>query len=309
MQTETHTDHPLEERLAALADRRPRGDAALFIEKVRADLWSLRSALPADAWQAAIGRLRGGALAEVVLADPFTRHAHAQPRGYPGDAALLDYIYEAGSHGGRPDAGSLGAQVYAHNLATPACAAVRWRKRLLSDRLRALPPTATALSLACGHLRECLDVVRTGGALPTVHGMDLDAASLAEARRSLAGAPVHLHQAGARALLKGTFEPALRELDFAWSAGLYDYLDAPAAAAVSAGLVDRVRVGGRVLVANFVPGIPDAGYMETFMRWQLVYRTEAELAATFADLGDSVSVQTWRGPFGNIAYAEATRRR
>jgi hypothetical protein len=35
--------------------------------------------------------------------------------------------------------------------------------------------------------------------------------------------------------------------------------------------------GGRLLLANFLPDIWGAAYMESFMGWQLIYRTPEQL--------------------------------
>ncbi|MFQ5432511.1 MAG: hypothetical protein ACE5EN_08400 [Nitrospinota bacterium] len=42
--------------------------------------------------------------------------------------------------------------------------------------------------------------------------------------------------------------------------------------------------GGRILVSNFLPGIKDIGFMETFMDWRLIFRDQAQLNAIVADI-------------------------
>ena len=34
---------------------------------------------------------------------------------------------------------------------------------------------------------------------------------------------------------------------------------------------------GRLVVANFLPGIRDVGYMESYMDWKLIFRTRREM--------------------------------
>jgi len=63
------------------------------------------------------------------------------------------------------------------------------------------------------------------------------------------------------------------DVDLAYAAGLYDYLDDDLARALTATLFRTLRSGGRLLIANFTPVTHDAAFMETFMDWRLVYRT------------------------------------
>ncbi len=65
--------------------------------------------------------------------------------------------------------------------------------------------------------------------------------------------------------------------DLVYSTGLFDYLDATTGRRLLRTMFDLLRPGGQVVVANFLPGIRDLGYMEVFMDWQLVYRTRQEM--------------------------------
>jgi hypothetical protein len=45
-----------------------------------------------------------------------------------------------------------------------------------------------------------------------------------------------------------------------------------------------LRPGGRLLVANFRPGVEDVGYMEAFMNWKLIYRDTAAMERVAASV-------------------------
>ncbi len=39
-----------------------------------------------------------------------------------------------------------------------------------------------------------------------------------------------------------------------------------------------------MIVANFLPGVRDIGYMETFMDWQLIYRSRRDMVDLTMDI-------------------------
>ena len=69
-----------------------------------------------------------------------------------------------------------------------------------------------------------------------------------------------------------------------YSTGLYDYLQQTSGQRLTATLFEMLAGGGRLLVANFLPGIPGVGYMESYMDWKLVYRTRREILDLAAEI-------------------------
>ena len=92
-----------------------------------------------------------------LLADPMTRQAFRKPRGYPGDADLIDFIYGSESSVAGLDAASpTGRAIYAYNVETIASQGVRNRRDYIAkviDEIAEKPKTEV-LAVACGHLRE-----------------------------------------------------------------------------------------------------------------------------------------------------------
>ena len=49
-------------------------------------------------------------------------------------------------------------------------------------------------------------------------------------------------------------------------------------------MFEMLRPRGRLLIANFLPGILDVGYMESFMDWKLIYRDRGDMIQLAADI-------------------------
>ena len=93
-----------------------------------------------------------------LLQDPLTRWSFEKPRGYSGDAYLLDFIYEHPTVAAQVEAASpLGAEVYDFTRRSPSAVAVRERRDLLASHVDAVADAndnAEILAIAAGHLRE-----------------------------------------------------------------------------------------------------------------------------------------------------------
>ncbi len=262
-----------------------------------------------ESWKAfSTGEAIDHPVRDLIHQDPMTRRSFDKPRGYAGDAVLLDYIYRIR----QPDEQSpFASVVYDYACGRAAASAVRHRRALLAHSIeRAADRTdagAHILSVACGHLREAeLSAAVRRGWVDRFVALDGDPHSLKEIASSWDGPVECVHMQVARLLGRAS---QLGRFDLIYSAGLYDYLDDNLAMRLTGSLFDTLRPGGTLLLSNFLPTVPDAGYMESYMGWQLLYRTPDELAAVAEGIprGNVARARTFRDPFDAIVYLEVVR--
>jgi len=206
-------------------------------------------------------------VARYVYQCPFTTHSRDKPRDYAGDAHLIDYIYGHRDAMARPGfASAVGQRIMAHNLESPA-AAVRTRRTIIGMKIEEAVERMRRpqiLSVVCGNSRE-LELVRPEvlEAIGEFIVFDQDARSLATTEsHAREGKPIRVAQGTIIDLIRLT-EPS--GFDLIYAAGLFDYLSDRLCRRLTRNLVLRLNPGGRLLLANFLPGIRDVGYMETFM--------------------------------------------
>lgn len=264
-----------------------------------------------DQWRETVAFCRNHRLRDLIHQDPFTRHAYSKPRGYSGDAALLDLIYGREEYWPAPEATPLGQRIFNYTTAAPAPEGVRARRGFVAgliDRLAEKHAYPHILSVAAGHLREvalCGAVKRRR--LGRYVALDSDVESLREVERCYGSFGVQTVHASVRRLLTNHLE--LGEFDLVYSTGLFDYLRQPVGQRLVGNLFRMLRPGGRLLVANFMPGIRDVGYMEVYMDWQLIYRTRQEMVDLTAEIPqtDICDIRLFTEESRNIIFLEITR--
>lgn len=287
--------------------------APAAIGRLNEELNALRASLPNDQWQELVLRCREHAVLSLILEDPLTRRSYTKPRGYPGDAELLDIIYERDWSVAYPEAPTaLGATIFKHTIECQAPAAVRHRRVLLAGMIDEVSTTrrdAAIMSVACGHLRELpLSSAMQFGRVGQFVGLDQDADSLAVVARDWPDRRVETVTGSIKAL----WGPVLRDqrFDFIYTAGLYDYLDEKLAQKMTERMFDMLCPGGRLLVANYQPGIADVGYMEAFMDWNLIYRDRPAMERLTAGLPeqDVAAQEIFSDPSEAVFYLQLERR-
>jgi len=284
------------------------GDLHDAMGRLRTSLRELRAQLPPDDWAVLGAQARRHALHGLLLESPFTRRAYEKPRGYAGDAGLMDLIY--GMTPGEA-LSPLGGMLYGYEFDSPCFQSVRTRRAVLAreiDAVAAARPTPRVLAVASGHLRE-IEWSRAARARTVeIVALDQDRASLECIEAAYGCYPVRTLAATIGDLLRRSVR--LEGVDLAYAAGLYDYLDADLGRALTATLFRTLAPGGRLLIANFTTATLDAAFMETFMDWRLVYRTPAEVRALADTLpcDQIAAVEQFCDENRHVAYMRVVRR-
>lgn len=285
------------------------GQGRAALEMLVWDLNETRKSMSSAAWGLFAKWAITHPIARYLHADPFTYRAFSKPRGYAGDAVMMDYIYGF-DRPDPPDAIREIARMTTDDGCSPQ--AVRYRRQVLADAIDAMVVlrgrNIDVTALAAGHLREVSLSTAAQQGLVTVTAIDQDEASLEVVAREYASCGAHPVVGSVRSILAGKL--ALGRADLVYSAGLYDYLTQPVAYRLTHWLFDSVAPGGRLLLANFLPSIPDIGYMESFMDWHLIYRDDRQMRALADSLPVSrvASIRQFHDPLDAITFLEVTKR-
>ena len=242
--------------------------------------------------------LRAHELHRWLLEDPYTARAFHKPRGYAGDAQLIDLIYDRTV----PEATSeRGRDVFAITTDFPTSAAVRARRdHAETVLLEAYTAGKRICTLACGHLREADRLI--GKDLRTITAVDQDALSL-DFVRARHGDNVNLVEANVIHYLRAAAKEGV-QFDLIYTLGLTDYFDERAMRLLHKLMKACLAPGGTILLANFLPGHLAIGWMDACMDWNLIYRDEANLKAHAAAIG--MKSRTFRDAAEAIVWSEMT---
>ena len=239
---------------------------------------------------------------DIIASSLFLARTNTRPRGYAGDSVLMQWIYENEYRGS-----SIFSQLmHKHPLETVAAEAVRNRRALIAERVREHHRQMTGdrsrrkvrmMSVACGPAWELRDLIRGPEDSGAYHIalLDQDTHALAEARDSVEQLVERYGVEIDTQFIRGSVRTMLRDrklverwgrFDFIYSLGLFDYLTRPVASAVLHKLSSLLRPGGRLIIGNFHVDNPTRTYMEYWMDWVLMYRTEQEMLDLVSDLED-----------------------
>jgi SAM-dependent methyltransferase len=252
-----------------------------IIHRIAGSLHELRMRYPASIWQQLIPIAQQHPVSRYFLEDPFTRWSFEKPRGYSGDAQLLDFIYGHSSVAEWiENASPLGKALYDYTKDASSSVAVRERRDLLAQHVDAIASSrggdAEVLTIAAGHLREAnRSVALKEGRLKRWVALDQDPLSVGSISRDFSGTCIEAVDGSVRGILGGRHD--FGKFDFVYAAGLYDYLNDKVSIKLTQRCLNMLKPNGVFLFANFATDIMVDGYMETFMNWALLLRSETDM--------------------------------
>lgn len=297
------------------SDSRLAPDSAIpAIHELSQQLRAMRLELGEGDWRGALREARAHPIARRLREDPLADRNLSRPRGYPGDAVALDFMYAGLPAATRQATSLLGRAIFAYTAGCSAAAvAVRQRRNALSLAIDETAAGASAggarvLAVACGHLREArLSRAVAAGSLQELVAVDADRESLRVVARDFEGARVRTVAASVADL--AWRRVALGSFDLVYTAGLYERLGDVPARALTAALLKLLRPGGRLLLSSFVDGFLAHEYMQAFMEWRLECRDEEALLALVGDVSRAarMAARTWRDATRCMAWLEVRR--
>ncbi|AGB44778.1 class I SAM-dependent methyltransferase [Mesorhizobium sp. ESP6-5] len=287
---------------------------AEIVRRLLSLLNALRAKVHPDVWQALIPVAQNHPIQKYFLEDPLTHWSFTKPRGYSGDAQLLDYIY-CDPHVAESvaSASEVGKALYSHTQNVPSCVAARERRDLLTryvDETAARNgPETEVLAIAAGHLREAnRSAALAEGGLKRWVALDQDPQSVGLIARDFQGTAVEAIDGSVRTVL--TRGHKLGKFDLIYASGLYDYLQHNVAVKLTKTCLQMLKPNGTFLFANYAEGTPDAGYRETFMDWVLLLRSEVDMWNIINASVDrnAVDAQVYFGENRNVLYGVIHKR-
>jgi hypothetical protein len=289
-------------------------DVPAIIDRTNVDLRDLRSKVHPAVWQGLIPIAQNHPVMEYFLEDPLTRWSFEKPRGYSGDAQLLDYIY-CDPHVAESvaSASEIGKALYSHTKDVPSCVAARERRDLLTRYVDEAAdrhgPETEILAIAAGHLREAnRSVALREHRLKRWVALDQDPQSVGLIARDFRGTAIETIDGSVRTILARGHK--LGKFDLIYASGLYDYLAHKVAVKLTKTCLQMLKANGTFLFANYAEGNPDAGYLETFMNWVLLLRSEADMWNIINASVDrnTVEAQVFFGENRNVLYGVIEKR-
>lgn len=291
-----------------------KGDPAKTVKWLIKALHDIRHKFGPIVWQELIPIIQAHPSAKIFQQCPFTRWSFEKPRGYSGDASLIDFIYghQAVAHEVAKST-PLGLGIFEYTINAPGPVAVRERRDILTQYVDDIAsekgPDTEILTVAAGHLREAeKSVALKNGGIKRWVALDQDPISIGSISSQFGGTCIEAIDGSVRGLLGKKHH--IGKFDFIYAAGLYDYLADKVAIKLTQVCMEMLKPQGVFLFANFTDEMADDGYMESYMNWELLQRSEEDMWRVINSSVErnTVDARVWFGENRNIIYGTIRKR-
>lgn len=203
--------------------------------------------------------------------DPFTRWGLLKPRGFAGDARLMDFAYRHPSvKRDLKRAGSYGRTLYditsSAKQHTSLTAGLRYLSRYLNHLIQERADSAPGFkiaSYASGHGRELEQLeLETLRRIDSFCAIDTDGEALNEIKTY--GDLFHVETIQEDVF---TFERTHNKVDVVYAFGIFESLTIKQSQVLLARMLTSLKPGGQVLIANLDHGAEKLAYYEAMMDW------------------------------------------
>ncbi|WP_413560139.1 class I SAM-dependent methyltransferase [Bdellovibrio sp. HCB209] len=235
---------------------------------------------------------------------PFAHRAYHKPRGYAGDYEMMNQLYRDEVVGK-----TLYDQcIHKYFVEDASGTAVRNRGVYLAKKIKELFQETSPdqelklMSIASGPAKEqqlfLQDAQEFLGRSAEFTCVDQDEESLKHAHRQLhtidrkvqSNFDFKFSNLAIRNIIAQGFPE--KNYDMIYTAGLFDYFTEAIARRTAERMLDAVKPGGKVIIGNFCADNYKYGpFLELFLDWTLIYRTEADLLRVFDGLGAKMWVE------------------
>ena len=239
------------------------------------ELQTLRAGLSPERWREFCGDFVPGNLTrELTHHGPITRAYFEKRRGYAGDPESLDLIYSKGCAG--DELTDLARILFSWESKLVFAESIRARREFAALELQEVcefSEKPRILAIGAGHLREAEKLLGSNSCASCEFvAVDDDPLALQFLRQRFAAPCLHCVQTRPQQLARTASR--LGFFDFIYSLNAFDRLHFADAERLIRTMFSMLAPGGRLLIANYAPDLPDAAYVEACMDWRPVYRTE-----------------------------------
>ncbi len=265
---------PLAETLDRTLDEVRAGAVAPVLQSLVATLARLRRVSSPEDWSQAIELARAHELCRWIHSDPFALRCFAKPRGYAPDGTAIDYVLAQG------DDAPATNPLQGFMLQTRTARALRFRRDHLAREIDeaagrwSVPIHAFAASR--GHFRECEGMKHlSSGRVAQLVAFDVDKENLGRVRHDYPGLRIATHPGSIRQLLAG--KHLFGDMHVVYTAGMLETMPQSSAAGLVRALFAMLSPGGTLILTHFLANLEEAAFLEMFLDWRMVYRTESDI--------------------------------